>query len=210
MGVSSAGGARGAMRFRAGGSDTREEIVAASERLFRTVGYRKTTIADVASELGMSPANVYRFFASKAEINEAVAERVLDGIAAELAAVARSDLTPPERLRRLLLDWAAMSESRLMGDGRMHDMVEVAMAECWAVCDAYKARVAASIACVIADGAATGDFAVREADQAAECVRAAMTGFVDPAIMSRRESGPELAALVGFILAALGARAARA
>jgi Bacterial regulatory proteins, tetR family len=42
-----------------------------AERLFRQIGFQKTTVADIARELHMSPANVYRFFAAKSEINEA-------------------------------------------------------------------------------------------------------------------------------------------
>ena len=43
-------------------SDTRERILVVAERLFRQIGYQKTTVADIAKELRMSPANVYRFF----------------------------------------------------------------------------------------------------------------------------------------------------
>ena len=42
--------------------DTRERILVVAERLFRQLGYQKTTVADIAKELRMSPANVYRFF----------------------------------------------------------------------------------------------------------------------------------------------------
>ena len=56
---------------------TRAEIVATAERLFRSLGYQKTAVADIARELGMSPANIYRFFPSKAAINEAICARTL-------------------------------------------------------------------------------------------------------------------------------------
>ncbi len=52
--------------------DTHKLIVEVAERLFREIGFQKTTVADIARELHMSPANVYRFFAAKSEINEAV------------------------------------------------------------------------------------------------------------------------------------------
>ena len=42
-------------------TDTRERILVVAERLFRQIGYQKTTVADIAKELRMSPANVYRF-----------------------------------------------------------------------------------------------------------------------------------------------------
>ena len=43
-------------------TDTRERILVVAERLFRQIGYQKTTVADIAKELRVSPAGVYRFF----------------------------------------------------------------------------------------------------------------------------------------------------
>ena len=51
--------------------DTRERILEVALRLFREIGYQKTTVADIAKVLRMSPANVYRFFDSKKAIHEA-------------------------------------------------------------------------------------------------------------------------------------------
>jgi AcrR family transcriptional regulator len=55
----------------------RGRIIEAAEALFRRLGYAKTTVADIAAELKMSPANVYRFFSSKHAIVEAICERSL-------------------------------------------------------------------------------------------------------------------------------------
>ena len=57
---------------------TRARIEAAAERLFRSMGYQKTAVADIARELGMSPANVYRFYPSKSAINEAIASQLVE------------------------------------------------------------------------------------------------------------------------------------
>jgi len=59
-------------------TDVRERILTTAERLFREIGYQKTTVADIARDLRMSPANVYRFFDSKKSINAGVA-RAIDG-----------------------------------------------------------------------------------------------------------------------------------
>src|SRR5580765_5934479 len=61
-------------------TDTRERILVVAERLFRQIGYQKTTVADIARELRMSPANVYRFFDSKKSINAGVAKRLMDEV----------------------------------------------------------------------------------------------------------------------------------
>ena len=55
--------------------DTRVRIMDAAEALFRRLGFGKTAVADIAAELRMSPANVYRFFSSKNAIVEAICQR---------------------------------------------------------------------------------------------------------------------------------------
>ena len=74
--------------------DTRQIIVDTAERFFRDIGYQKTTVADIAKSLRMSPANVYRFFDSKKSINEAVLERYKreqEEAIATIAAAGRAD-----------------------------------------------------------------------------------------------------------------------
>ena len=61
-------------------TEQRTRIVETAEKLYREIGFQKTTVADIARELRMSPANVYRFFGSKAEINGAVARHILGSI----------------------------------------------------------------------------------------------------------------------------------
>ena len=65
-----------------GHTDTgvREQILVTAERLFREIGYQKTTVADIAKALRMSPANVYRFFDFKKSINAGVARRLMSEV----------------------------------------------------------------------------------------------------------------------------------
>src|SRR3954465_8258266 len=77
---------------------TRARIEAVAETLFRSMGYQKTAVADIARELGMSPANIYRFYPSKSAINEAIAARLLGGIEDGGWAIARGQGPAPDRL----------------------------------------------------------------------------------------------------------------
>ena len=70
--------------------DTRARIMETAETLFRRLGFAKTAVADIAAELGMSPANVYRFFPSKNAIVEAICQRCLSELEEKAWAVARS------------------------------------------------------------------------------------------------------------------------
>ena len=71
-------------------TDVRERILVTAERLFREIGYQKTTVADIAKALRMSPANVYRFFDSKKSINAGVARRLMGEVEHASQVIARS------------------------------------------------------------------------------------------------------------------------
>jgi AcrR family transcriptional regulator len=70
---------------------TRQCILMAAWDLFRQVGFRKTTIADIAGSLDMSSANIYRFFPSKDALTEAICRNQLDLLVAAVPAHARPD-----------------------------------------------------------------------------------------------------------------------
>src|SRR5260370_7404147 len=82
--------------------DTRERILVVAERLFREIGYQKTTVADIAKVLRMSPANVYRFFDSKKAINEGVARRLMGGVEDAAQAIATRHDSPVSPLPHLV------------------------------------------------------------------------------------------------------------
>ncbi len=84
--------------------DTRARIMEAAEALFRRLGFAKTAVADIAGELEMSPANVYRFFPSKNAIVEAICQRCL-GELEKRPGRSRARAAPrPTRLERLVLE----------------------------------------------------------------------------------------------------------
>ena len=80
-------------------TDTRERILVVAERLFRQIGYQKTTVADIAKELRMSPANVYRFFDSKKAIHEGVARVLMGGVEDATQVIATGRGSAASRLR---------------------------------------------------------------------------------------------------------------
>ena len=122
-----------------GHTDTgvREQILVTAERLFREIGYQKTTVADIAKALRMSPANVYRFFDSKKSINAGVARRLMSEVEDASRVIAKRRRGASERLRELLETLHRMNSNRFVGDSKMHEMVAVAMEENWDVCKSH-------------------------------------------------------------------------
>src|ERR1043166_8802213 len=145
---------------------TRERILVVAERLFREIGYQKTTVADIAKVLRMSPANVYRFFDSKKAIHEGVARTLMGGVEQVAQAIATRPGSAASRLRELLSTVHRMNSERYVGDSKLHEMVEIAMEESWEVCVAHMELITGTIAEVIAQGAASGEFEVPDVEPA--------------------------------------------
>lgn len=164
---------------------TRADIINVAERLFRTMGYQKTTVADIAREMSMSPANVYRFFPSKLAINEAICSQVLGVYADALWAVARSVTSPPDRLRAVFLTAHLQSKSLFFQDKRLHDMVDVAMAQHWSVIEVFIEQCEGAIRHIILDGQRAGDFAALPPHETAALVHSTMIGFCHPTLISQ-------------------------
>ena len=76
----------------AGSPCIRQRIVQAAIRLHREIGFKKTTVADIARGASMSPANVYRFFPSKQAIEEAVVADLFEHVSAAATLAARERL----------------------------------------------------------------------------------------------------------------------
>jgi AcrR family transcriptional regulator len=191
--------------------DTRERILVVAERLFREIGYQKTTVADIAKVLRMSPANVYRFFDSKKAIHEGVARTLMGGVeqAAEVIASGRGSATL--RLRELITTIHRMNCERYIGDSKLHEMVEIAMEESWEVCVAHMQRITETIGAVIAEGVASGEFEAPDVPLAAMCACTAMMRYFHPQMIAQcaNKPGPALDQMIDFVLAGLAPRAAR-
>ena len=188
--------------------DTRERILVVAERLFREIGYQKTTVADIAKLLRMSPANVYRFFDSKKAIHEGVARSLMGEVEQAAQAITAKGGPAVSRLRELMTTVHRMNSERYIGDCKLHEMVEVAMEESWDVCVAHMLKITETIGTVVAQGAASGEFEVPDVPLAAMCACTAMMRFFHPQMIAQcaTKPGPSLDQMIDFVLAGLAPR----
>jgi AcrR family transcriptional regulator len=190
-------------------TDTRERILVVAERLFRQIGYQKTTVADIAKELRMSPANVYRFFDSKKSIHEGVARGLMGEVEIEAQRIADSQGPAAVRLRELMKTVHRMNSERYVGDSKLHEMVAIAMEEDWEVCNAHIMLITQTMGSVIAQGMAAGEFEVADLEQAALCCCTGMIRFFHPQMIAQcaNKPGPTIDQMIDFIIAGLSPRA---
>jgi AcrR family transcriptional regulator len=184
---------------------TRERVLVVAERLFREIGYQKTTVADIAKVLRMSPANVYRFFDSKKAIHEGVARGLMGEVEEATQVIAARPGPAAIRLRELMKTINRMNAERYVGNSKLHEMVEIAMQESWQVCVAHMEQITGTIAEVIASGAASGEFEAPDVPLAAMCSCTAMMRFFHPQMIAQcvDKPGPSIDQMIDFVLAGL-------
>ena len=190
--------------------EARSRILEVAEENFRRVGYHKTSMADIASELGMSPANVYRFFASRDAINESICGRVLNEVADIASAIARMNVPAVEKLDRLLTGVHHHNKMTLVEEKHMHDLIVVAVQENWAIIKAHIDRMVTILEAIIREGIEAEEFDVEDAAEAARAVKSAFTPFFHPVMIEHcvrhgEDTEADLRVQIRFILKALGA-----
>jgi AcrR family transcriptional regulator len=187
--------------------DTRKLIVGTAERLFRTLGYQKTTVGDIAKELDMSPANVYRFFESKAALRDAVGRQLMGEVEDAVASFALRSGPAGERLRSAILSMCTMNQARYLSDHKMHEMIAVALDESWGMVLHHIDTIEKYVTKICADGIASGEFKVTDPVLAARCVKSAMISYCHPQLLEECADipGPTADQMMDFCLAALKA-----
>ena len=191
--------------------DTRARIMDTADTLFRRLGYAKTAVADIASELGMSPANVYRFFPSKIAIVQAICQRCLGELEAKVWSVARSRGPASGRLERLVLEVLAYHKENLLTDQKVNDIVMVAMEESWDAILAHKEVQRTAIELILRDGIETGEFEPVDPRETSMLIMRSNVSFCHPILIAEglqdgRDLETEARALTRFLLRAITPR----
>ena len=191
---------------RAKKEDTYQLIVEVAERLFREIGPQKTTIADIAREIGMSPAYVYRFLAAKSEIKEAVCLNLLGKIETEAEKIAASRDTATQKLRNLIGTVESIHFKQYVRDRKLYDLIEASTTEKWQSERRHSERMTEILEQIIASGMASGEFPAGDTALAAHLVNTACIRFRDPRLIVEHEQEPEptLDQMISFCLTAIG------
>lgn len=186
--------------------EVRKQILEVAERLFRARGYGKTTVADIARECGMSPANVYRFFESKKAVNEAITEVVLHDVEELAREVAEEQRSVSDRLRKLLLEVHGFTCNRLLNDTDVHELCTIAMEEQWGVIDAHIRRMRLVVRDLVDEGIRNGEFAPANLDFVETCVNNAFIPFCHPTLVAQnfaKDNRRQAVAMGEFLVGAL-------
>jgi AcrR family transcriptional regulator len=160
---------------------TSEAILAATEEVLRRYGPAKATVVDVAKALGVSHGSVYRHFATKAALREAVTRRWLDAQHAAMEPAFDQGLTAAEMLRAWL---------QKLFDRKRHSHVEepelfatylVLVRESRAIPEFHIEHLVGQLARIIRAGVDTQEFVTDDVRKTALAVWDATDRFHHPA-----------------------------
>lgn len=158
----------------------RAAIIDAAAARFTEYGYTKTTLNEIATEAGMSAANLYRFFENKLDIAASVARRLLAQREAALQAAVAGEPSAVAQLQAYIL--SALRFNRDLQDGAPHlaRMLEKLLEERKELAVLHRKARQELLARLIQAGMDSGELAPGDAQQIAQTLRAAFILFETP------------------------------
>jgi AcrR family transcriptional regulator len=166
------------------GGDIRRQILDAAGQRFTQYGYNKTTMAEIAQDCGMSAANIYRYFDNKLDIGANLAGCCLSEKLGLVRSIVDDEQRPAaERLREVVFGILHYTHGMWSGNPRINELVNVICEERMDLVEAHKQTEQVLLARMLAQGVASGEFAVDDPDDTAVALMSAMTLFCMPLLM---------------------------
>lgn len=158
-----------------------EKILDAAEARFRTYGFGKTTMAEIASDIDMSTANLYRYYENKLAIGAAMAGRCFcnrEEILTEV--VSRKNISESERLEIFVLSMLSYGHSQFSNEPKMSELVNVIVTKLPELVQSKINLDKSFIAKILQQGVDSNEFNISDVDEMSSYVLAAVVKFSSP------------------------------
>lgn len=166
--------------------NVRDQIIQAAQDHFSHYGYAKTTVADLAREIGFSKAYIYRFFDSKQAIGEAICSNCLSRLRGAVeAAVAEAD-SAPEMLRTLIRALSSESAKLFFDERKLYEIASYSASEQWNSARHHWSKIRSMVHDIVALGREQGEFERKTPiDEVCRAILYAISPFADPLSLER-------------------------
>lgn len=173
-----------------GPENTRARLIAAAAADIRQIGAKRMTILGLAERLGMSHANVYRFFADKTALVDAVLNTALRSLEMRLAEIVDGPDPAHDKLERFLTTWMRAYAEMSKADGAVFALFSSPSASGREAERHYK-RLEDLTARIVEEGIATRLFSGSETRRSVALVLDLTYRFTDPVAVvgNAREQG---------------------
>ncbi len=161
--------------------EVRQQILEAAENRFRHYGYGKTTMAELAEDVNMSAANLYRYFKNKQDIAVACAQRChCERANAMREVMRRPGRTASQRLREFALAVFNATYDEANNNTRINELIETVAREHADIVHSKIEGEQSLIAEILAQGNASGEFDVPDVIETARYIHTALMIFSLP------------------------------
>ncbi len=166
--------------------DTRQQILDAAMERIMHYGYGKTTIAEIANDCCMSTGNIYRFFASKLDIAEAIARQFNSVVHQSIGALVRGPGSAADKLRKLHQEALKATFEKLDHNAKILELADILTHQRPNIIDEEEALERVHIVQILQQGVKDGDFApLDNAEAVAAAIQSATMKFRYPQLFSR-------------------------
>ncbi len=179
--------ARTGKRPRRSAEETREEILNTAETLFRAQGYASVTIADIATELGMSPANVFKHFRTKTSLVDAIATRAIEQTMQVLKSLDQKK-PAPERLYALAQHVMQSHLDGLHDAPYVFEMILVTVREELDCGERFRMMMTDTIGQIIQAGVVEGTYRVADVPRCAQAAFDALACVIHPVMIGNERN----------------------
>ncbi len=140
----------------------------------------RTTVVSIAQSAGMTHANVYRHFASKTALFDAISQGWLKPLEAQLGEITDSPDPARDKLERLITALFRAYRDRLDTDPRLFDLFVDAFKENRAPARQHRARIRILLDRIFDEGLSTGSLAIKSREKAMILVFDTLYRFLQP------------------------------
>ena len=146
------------------------------------------TVVEIARAMGMSHANVYRFFKSKTEIVDALVDEWLAKVEAFITPIAQRKVSAAQRIETIVLEIHRKRREKLRTDTEVYESFRRLIASRPDAAAKRERKIFEVFRRLIAEGVKTGEFAPLDCDEAARALEDATAVFLHalmiPAILN--------------------------
>lgn len=165
-------------------------ILEAASAQFLQYGYVKTTMGDVAKGCGMSPANIYRFYPTRHELVDAVADLWLRETQGLAKAIVGRKTKASKKLRDFVVDIHRQIRAQYTAGAKVHEVCEMASRERWPAARRHREIMTECLFSIIRSGVESGEFTACDAESMAPIFMDVLLKFHNPVMIAQYHADP--------------------
>ncbi|MFN2431428.1 MAG: TetR/AcrR family transcriptional regulator [Gemmatimonadota bacterium] len=158
----------------------RQQILEAFRKRLHHYGYDKTTMAEIAADLGISVGTLYLEFDSKEHILAGLMEETVRGFEEAFRLILEAPSAAPDKLRDLLLTRVELSDRCCREGAHAGEILLPGADRCRRVGSEKEARFLALLESVVAGGVEAGELESADPAATARALRDAIAVYLPP------------------------------